>query len=60
MKTYLIHKSTFLSVKSILDQLIFWRVIDKDTIEVKPVFKYAEQLLENITNPSKGITLIKK
>lgn len=39
----------FLSVKSMLDQAVFWRLTDeKDVVEVRPVFKLARQIVERV------------
>ena len=46
-KTYKISVKSFLSIKSRLDQLVFWRFVNSNTIEVKPICKYARLIIES-------------
>lgn len=49
MKIYRVQVSKFLAAKSTLDQAVFWRLTDqKDVVEVRPVFKFARQIVERI------------
>lgn len=50
MKTYKVTTAKFLAVKSMLDQAVFWRLTtDKNVVEVRPVFKFARQIVEKIS-----------
>jgi len=49
MTIYQVPKSKFLTVKKYLDQAVFWRQKDSNTIEVRPVFKYAKEIVKQIS-----------
>lgn len=54
MKTYKIPAGVFFANKSLFDQTVFWRPVDKDTIEVRPVVKYIRLMIEEFLNKMKN------
>ena len=53
MKIYQLSKKDFYSIKKHLDQMVFWRTKDENTVEVRPVFKYAKQIIETLIKSKK-------
>lgn len=45
-KAIQVPSNLFFQMKPVLDMAVFWRKIDKDTIEVKPCFKFAREYIE--------------
>jgi hypothetical protein len=60
MKTYILPIETFLTLKSVLDQTVFWRMHDEDNVEIKPIFPSAKEYFEKILNKEeRGIEMKK-
>lgn len=46
MKTYTLKSTVFYSIKHAIDGGVFWRKIDNDLIEIRPIFKHIKLMFQ--------------
>jgi len=48
MKVYQMSITKFYSIKKMVDGGIFWRIINKDVVEIKPIYIHIRNIIEKL------------